>query len=159
MYCITGNVITRTSPAGHGGAAGHGKHSTGRCGGPMKPPGEIQVPARGPPHVCYKGENRDLPRIIDALNFIFDRVDHQERWPLVSLCARKKYCKILGESLFKRKLGDWRGVAVYSGTCKNDLGTETAHRRNAPAARKTVVHGRFGLLLGQAQFLLPPRFW
>ena len=48
-------IITRTSPAGHGGAAGHGEHSRERCGGPQKPPWEIQVPAQDPPHGCYNG--------------------------------------------------------------------------------------------------------
>ena len=46
---------TRTSPAGHGGAAGHGQHSGERCGGPQKPRWKIQIPAQGPPHACYKG--------------------------------------------------------------------------------------------------------
>ena len=62
---------TRTSPAGHGGAAGHGEYSTERCGGPKKLPGTIEAPARGPPHVCYKGENRDLPKMVSTLIFTF----------------------------------------------------------------------------------------
>ena len=84
---------TRTSPAGHGGAAGHGKHSTGRCGGPKKPPGEIQVPTRDPHHVCYNGENRDLPNVVGALIFTFKPRAHRERWHLASLYARKNIQK------------------------------------------------------------------
>ena len=55
----------------------------------MKPPGEIQVPARGPHHICYKGENRDLPKIVGTLIFTFKLRSHWERWHLVSVCARK----------------------------------------------------------------------
>ena len=55
----------------------------------MKPPGEIQVPARGPPHICYKGENRELPKMIGTLSFTFRPRRHRERWHLASLCARK----------------------------------------------------------------------
>ena len=55
----------------------------------MKPPGEIQVPARGPPHICYKGENQDLLKMVGRLIFIFKLRPDRERWHLVSLCARK----------------------------------------------------------------------
>ena len=84
---------TRTSPAGHGGAAGHGKHSTGRCGGPKKPPGEIQVPTRDPHLVCYKCENQELPKMIGTLSFTFRPRRHRERWRLVLLWARKNILK------------------------------------------------------------------
>ena len=52
--------LTRTSPAGHGGAAGHGEHSGERCGGPQKPPRGISVSAQDPPHACYNGVCRLL---------------------------------------------------------------------------------------------------
>ena len=87
------NTKFRTSPAGHGGAAGHGKYSTERCGGPKKLLGKIEVPARGPPHVCYKGENRDLPKMVGTLIFTFKLRPDRERWHLVSLCARKNILK------------------------------------------------------------------
>ena len=59
----------------------------------MKPPGEIQVPARGPPHICYKGENQDLLKMVGTLIFTFKPRPHMERWPLVSLYARKNILK------------------------------------------------------------------
>ena len=46
-----------------------------------KPSGEIQVPDLGPPHVCYKGENQDLPKMVGTLIFTFKLRSHRERWP------------------------------------------------------------------------------
>ena len=67
----------------------------------MKPPGEIQVPARGTPHICHKGENQDLLKMVGALIFTFKQRRHRERWHLVSLYARKnilKFRKIFSSS-------------------------------------------------------------
>ena len=67
----------------------------------MKPPGEIQVPARGPPHICHKGENQDLLKMVGTLIFIFKLRPDRERWHLVSLYARKnilKFRKIFSSS-------------------------------------------------------------
>ena len=81
------------APQGMGGAAGHGKYSTERCGGPKKSPEETQVPTHDPHHVCYNGENQDLLKMVGALIFTFKQRRHRERWHLVSLYARKNILK------------------------------------------------------------------
>ena len=55
----------------------------------MKPPGEIQIPACDPPHICYKDENRDLPKMIGTLVFTFRPRTDREPWHLASLFVRK----------------------------------------------------------------------
>ena len=67
----------------------------------MKPPGEIQDPARGSPHICYEGKNRDLPKMVGTVIFILKLRPDRERWHLVSLYARKnilKFRKIFSSS-------------------------------------------------------------